>query len=102
MSNYERLCFLLLDINNGFLIDLRFGKGINHNKVNEILDVLFDIKNEYKDSDVISKEICSLFIDFYPSIEGSLSLYSLEQVHEILEISDKIQDAMRECVEVDN
>lgn len=102
MSNYERLCFLLLDINDGLLIDLRFGKGINHNKANEILEVLLDIKNNYKNSDVISKELCNLFIDFYPFIDGSLSLYSIEEVHEILEISDKILDAMRACVEVEN
>lgn len=98
MDNYEKLYSLLLNDSDGLLISLRFGQEISFDKVNQILSVLSDINDEYKKSDMISKNICGLFMDFFPAIESSFSLYSSEQIHEIIEISDKIQDAMRACL----
>ena len=91
-DNYERLCYLLLNDPDGLLISLRFGQKVDHERV------LHDIQDEYKNSDLISKELCGLFMDFSTSVGSGFGLYSAEEVQEITQISDKIQDAMRSCV----
>lgn len=97
-DNYEKLCYLLLNDPDGFLISLRFGQKVDYQKVNDILRVLHDIQDEYKNSDLISKELCGLFMDFSTSVGSGFGLYSAAEVKEITQISDKIQDAMRSCV----
>ena len=62
MDNYEKLYSLLLNDSDGLLISLRFGQEISFDKVNQILSVLSDINNKNKKSDMISKNICGLFM----------------------------------------
>ena len=45
-DNYEKLCYLLLNDPDGFLISLRFGQKVDYQKVNDILRVLHDIQDE--------------------------------------------------------
>ncbi len=97
MDNIKEFC----DVMDGLMLDLRFLRGLDEEKVNKFREILKKIIDEWKGKDYIPKLLCSLFIDFYPSAEASSYLYHDEAEKEkILSFADEMQDLMRICVDV--
>ncbi len=89
------------DVMDEIMLDLRFLRGLDDEKVIQFREVLKKIIDEWKDKDYIPKLLCSLFIDFYPSAEASSCLYNNEvEKEKILSFADEMQDLMRICVDV--
>ncbi len=99
MDNIKEFCVIM----EGIMLDLRFLRGLDEEKVIKFRDVLEKIIDEWKDKDYVPKLLCNLFIDFYPSVEASSYLYNNEEEKEkILSFADKMQDLMRICVDVND
>lgn len=82
------------------MIDLRFLKGLDENKVCKLKDNLQKLIEEWKDKDSIPKILCSYFIDFSSSTEASASMYKDSEKNKILQFADEISELMRKCVDV--
>lgn len=99
MDNIKEFCVIM----EGIMLDLRFLRGLDEEKVIKFRDVLEKIIDEWKDKDYVPKLLCNLFIDFYPSVEASSYLYNNEEEKEkILSFADEMQDLMRICVDVND
>lgn len=96
-SNLEKLEELLLS-EDGLLVSLRLGNGLDEVKVEKICYVLKELKVEWEDFDFIPKKAVDIFIDFYPAMESSCGLYSEEESDKIIDTADKIMDLIRECI----
>jgi len=101
MAN-DKLAYLeeLLLNDEGLLISLRLGNGLNMEKIDLICGILKELSDEWKKDDVIPKKAANLFVDFYQAIESSCGLYNDEKQIQIMNAADKIMDLIRECVEI--
>ena len=97
MENLDLLQNLMLG-EGGFLIKLRFGDGIELDQVEKIKELLKKLACEWRRKDYIPKKACDIFIDFYPAMEGTLTLYNDDEVNNITKIADEIMDLIRDCV----
>ncbi|MFC4801859.1 hypothetical protein ACFPA1_21235 [Neobacillus sp. GCM10023253] len=97
--NVDRLEELLLG-DDGLLISLRLGYGLQSEKVVQIIEVLHYLSEEWSESDYIPKKAASMFADFYAAAYSSLGLYNEEVQIKIKDAVDKIMDAIRKCVNV--
>ena len=88
----------LLLSEDGLLIQLRLGNGLDEEKVERICCVLEELKVEWRDSDCIPRKAVDIFVDFYPAIESTCDLYSEEVSLKIMDIADKVMDKIRECI----
>lgn len=84
----------------GLLIKLRLGEGLQKSKVQEICQVLTFLRDDWFEKDVIPKRAAELFVDFYAAMESSVGLYSEEKEKEIMDAADQIMDLIRQCVQV--
>lgn len=97
MNKIEELKELFLS-DDGLLVSLRLGDGLDKKKSDRICCILKDLKEEWKYSDCIPKMAVDIFIDFYPAIESSYKLYNDEEVNEIIESADIIMELIRDCI----
>lgn len=96
-SKLEKLEELLLS-EDGLLVSLRLGNGLDQEKVENICCVLNELQVEWEDCDYIPKKAADIFIDFYPAMESSCGLYSEDESDKIIDSADKIMDLIRDCV----
>lgn len=96
MNTVKEFCNNLEDI----MIDLRFLRGSDENKVYKLKDNLQKLIEEWKDKNNIPKILCGQFMDFYLSAEASASMYKDSEKNKILLFADEISELMRICVDV--
>lgn len=96
-SKLEQLENLLLS-EDGLLVSLRLGNGLDEEKVENICCVLKELQVEWEDYDFIPKKAVDIFIDFYPAMESSCGLYSEDEADKIIDKADKIMDLIRDCI----
>ncbi len=94
--NLEKLEILLLS-ENGLIIKLRMGEGLDSNLVDEICETLSILKDEWKNSLFIPKKAVDMFVDFYPAMESCIGLYDQFESDKIMLVTDRIMDSIREC-----
>ncbi len=87
----------LLLSDEGLIVSLRMGDGLNMALVQEICLVLDELKGIWKDSTVIPKKAVDLFVDFYPAMQSCESLYSEQDGMQIMDATDLIMDHIRDC-----
>jgi len=97
MDNIEKLEELFLG-DDGLLISLRLGNGLNMKKVDEIIKILKVLSKEWANQNYIPKRAAEIFIDFYPAMESVCGLYSDDESTNIMDVADKILDLIRDCV----
>lgn len=83
---------------NGLLIKLRLGKGLDESKVKEICDSLSELIDELKNVDYIPKRLALIFVDLYSAVESTCSLYNEEEINKIMDFADIIMNLVRECL----
>lgn len=96
-SRLTKLEELLLS-DEGILVSLRLGDGINQQKVDLVCKILGELSTEWEQNDSIPKKAADLFVDFYPAVESACGLYSNEEQIVIINTADKIMDLIRECI----
>ncbi|BFT72355.1 hypothetical protein [Paenibacillus sp. P36] len=89
---------LLLHRDDGLLIKLRMGNGLDKSKVDEICAVLTQLAIEWENDDKISKEAVEYFIHIDPVMNATLSRYSEKQQAEILIALETIMNKVRHCL----
>lgn len=94
LDNFEQL--LIGD--DGLLVSLRMGEGLQKEKVQQIICVLGKLSKEWESSDCIPKKAVDLFIDIFPVIQSSCSWYSDEEAEDIMDAADRIIDSIRNCI----
>ncbi|OCA90347.1 hypothetical protein A8F94_00120 [Bacillus sp. FJAT-27225] len=72
---------------NGLIIPLRLGYGLNSEKVSEIIKVLDHLSEEWAESEYIPKKAAEMFANFYVAAYSTLGLYNDE-------VGLKIEDAV--------
>jgi len=98
MEKSDLLRELLIE-DGGILIKLRFGDGVDYDKVDKVKILLNELAQEWEEKDSIPKQACDIFVDFYPAVEGTLSLYDDNNVKkEIMKNADEIMDLIRTCI----
>ncbi|MFE5321636.1 hypothetical protein ACFQ88_23305 [Paenibacillus sp. NPDC056579] len=90
---------LLLHENEGLLIKLRMGDGLDKGRVSEICAVLNQIAIQWKHDDRIPKEAVDYFINIDPVMNAVLNYYSAEHQEDILAALDTIMECIRQCIE---
>lgn len=95
--NVDTLEDLLLG-DDGLLIALRLGYGLNSEKVTRIIEVLDYLSEEWAESEYIPKKAAGMFADFYLAAYSSLGLYNEEVGLKIEDAVDKVMDSIRKCV----
>jgi hypothetical protein len=98
MENKIDMLEELLVGDEGLLISLRFGDGLNKNKLEKVFNLLEEFAEEWSDEHCIPKKAVDLFIDIYPSMEATCELYDEKEEIEIMNAADKILDLIRDCV----
>lgn len=83
---------------DGLLISLRLGDGLNKEKVDKVCDVLNKLAGDWADENSIPKKAVDLFVDFYPAMESSCGLYNEHEALEIMNAADRIMDRIRDCI----
>lgn len=96
MNTVKEFCNNLEDI----MIDLRFLRGLDENKVYKLKDNLQKLIEEWKDKNIIPKILCGHFMDFYLLVETSASMYKDSEKNKILQFGEEISEMMRICVDV--
>lgn len=96
MNTIKEFCDNLTDI----MVDLRFLRGLDENKVYKLKDDLQKLIGEWKDKDYIPKILCGNFMDFYLCAETSALMYNDSEKNNILQWADEISEMMRICVDV--
>lgn len=96
-SNMEFLEQLLIG-EDGMLLSLRMGEGLQEKKVQQIIDVLVKLSKEWSGSDCIPKKALDLFIDIFPVMQSSCDWYSEEETIKIMNAADRIIDSIRDCI----
>lgn len=94
METIKEFCEIMDEI----MLDLRFLRGLDNEKVCKFRKILNEIIDEWKDEQYIPKILCNLFIDFYPAAEASAYLYNESDKSEILQFADEMTELMRICV----
>jgi hypothetical protein len=89
---------LLLHQDDGLLIKLRMGDGLDKSKVDEICTVLSQLAIEWEKDDKVSKEAVDYFIHIDPVMNATLNRYSEKEQAEILIALDTIMDKVRHCL----
>lgn len=97
MNTIKEFCDNLTEI----MVDLRFLRGLDENKVCKLKDDLQKLIGEWKDKDHIPKILCGHFMDFSSEIDTMASMYKDSERTEILQFGDEISEMMRRCVNVD-
>lgn len=82
------------------MVDLRFLRGLDENKVYKLKDDLQRLIGEWKDKDYIPKILCGHFMDFSLCAETSALMYNDDEKNKILQWADEISEMMRICVDV--
>lgn len=88
----------LLLLDEGILVSLRLGDGLNQDKVESICKVLEELSREWEQNDFIPKKAADLFVDFYPAMESACGLYTDEEQTIIMDAANKIMEFIRECI----
>jgi hypothetical protein len=96
-KNLDKL-YQLLYADDGLLILLRLGEGLDLKKAEQIHDVLQKLSDEWRDKDSIPKQAVDIFIDFYPAMESAANHYSDIEAQKIIEVADKTMDLIRDCI----
>lgn len=96
-DNLEKLENLLL-ADDGLLILLRLGDGLDENKVKRICEVLKELNYEWRSLDYIPKKAADIFVDFYFVMESSYGLYNEDEVEKIIQAADEIMALIRACI----
>lgn len=96
MNTVKEFCENLTDI----MVDLRFLRGLDENKVYKLKDDLQKLIEEWKDRNNIPKILCGNFMDFYLCAETSALMYNDSEKNKILQWADEISEMMRICVDV--
>lgn len=78
-----------------FYMDINDLKGINEEKLANLENSLLLLKNEYSNKDHVPKEIASLFIDIYSSIESLSYLYTDKERNNIIQTADYLANLAR-------
>ncbi len=98
MNNKVMTLEKLLLSEDGILVLLRLGDGLNIDKVDSICKLLKELSIDWEQCDFIPRKAVDLFVDFYPAMESVCSLYSEEEQTIIMDAADKIMDLIRECI----
>jgi len=83
---------------DGLLVSLRQGDGLDTEKVDKICNLLECMENKWKDSRLIPKKAAELFVDLCPVMESSCGLYDENEVLEIMDAADRIMVRIRGCL----
>lgn len=92
----------LFDADNGLLIKLRFGCDIDGEileQMDSIKSIMINISQAWGDKNYLPKELCGIFVDFFPAVESCLPNYDGETADKLLMFADKIMDIIRACCE---
>ncbi|GGE21374.1 hypothetical protein GCM10011571_24330 [Marinithermofilum abyssi] len=100
MENKIDMLEKLLVGDEGLLISLRFGDGLNKNNLEKVFNILETLAEEWSDEHCIPKKAVDLFVDIYPVMVSACKLYDKKEEMEILNAADKIMDLIRECVRI--
>jgi len=98
MNNLDKLCQVMYEEKDSVMIELRSGKGLNYERIEEMKVVLKLLIDEWKNKEFIPKKMCDLFIDFYPGIEACSYNYDDEMKKKILKFADEVLELMRDCI----
>lgn len=98
MSDTIDLLEKLLLEDDGLLISLRMGDGLDKGKADQVCKVLIDISKEWEGLDDVPKKAVGLFIDLYPAMQSSCESYSEEEAMEIMDYADRIVSLVKTCI----
>lgn len=98
MSSNLNILEQLLIGQDGILLSLRMGDGLEEEKVERIIRILGKLSKEWSGNESIPKKAVDLFIDIYPVMQSSCDLYSEETAVKIMNVADKIIDSIRNCI----
>lgn len=96
-SDLEFLEQLLIG-EDGMLLSLRMGDGLQEKKVQQVIDVLGKLSKEWSGSECIPKKAVDLFIDIFPVMQSSCDWYSEAEVIKIMDAADQIVNSIRDCI----
>lgn len=87
----------LLLSEEGLLIKLRLGKGLDRVKYDSICYLLEELAAEWKGIDTIPKKAAELFVDLYPAMDATSYQYKNDEAIIIKEAADKLISLIRDC-----
>ncbi|WP_244209307.1 hypothetical protein [Paenibacillus ferrarius] len=82
----------------GVLISLRMGDGLNKGKVEEACTILDKLAIMWSETDSIPKKAVDLFINIYPVLMTSQEHYSEHEAREIMDAADQLMIKVINCV----
>lgn len=83
---------------DGILLSLRMGDGLQEEKVKQVIDIIAKLSEEWFGSDCIPKKAVDLFIDIYPVMQSTCDWYSETEATKIMDSADRIIDSIRDCI----
>ncbi|WP_139904467.1 hypothetical protein [Clostridium thermarum] len=88
-SKLKKLEKLIL-ADDGLLVPLILGNGLDEDKVEGICSILKELQVEWEKSDSIPQKAIDIFTDFFSAMESACGLYSEEESDKIMKATDKI------------
>ncbi|UII19114.1 lipoyl domain-containing protein [Fulvivirga ligni] len=88
----------LLSSEDSFVMQLRYLKGCDETKLNELLQVLQDLAFHLRSRDEVPKAVVKLIMDIIPSLISCSSQYVEEEERNRINLAiDKLSHAIRKC-----
>ncbi|HEX9059663.1 MAG TPA: hypothetical protein VF941_05760 [Clostridia bacterium] len=84
---------------DGFLIKLRMGDGLDEEKYNATCEIIKEITVEWREKDVIPKKAAILFVDLYRSMISFAKWNGEKEEEKIIEAAINISGLIREFLE---
>lgn len=92
----------LFDYSNGFLMKYRLGKGIDLDLLDKFYEILEQLKNKWKNEELIAKDIIYELICVVPALYHDLPIYSeREDSEEYQDIIYNLDTAISMCLNPD-
>jgi hypothetical protein len=97
MKKLDKLNDLLYS-DDGLLISLRMGDGLNKEKFSEVCEILKELATEWAGKDEISKYGAHLLFELYPALIGGSGFYGKEEQVQIEDATNQIYNLIVNCL----
>lgn len=85
---------------DGLMMLLRYGHGLNHDKFKETCEILKVIAAELSETNEVPKILVNIFVTLYPTMESCSYMYNQAEAEKIREAAEIILDLIGECVAI--
>lgn len=97
LSKLELLEKLLYG-DDGLLLLLRMGDGLNNEKFEEVCLILKELAIEWRERDHIPKRAALLLFELYPAMSSGNRFYKEKELEKIEDAADIIYDLILDCI----